>query len=273
MTTAAISGINPGVRNFIPSGSMSMYLEDGGIFNNCAVPFGCGYGYMNTDFYNNMAIASDNMTSLTFKQRSNQHVLGSFNEIIQKNLSEMAVALREGESAKAAMLYDEVYNAISKNYGEEITTQEKRVEYDQSIKATIANLYERVNGYPLVNDIRENGEGYFVNGFMQGLTLFNHTSNSAEELESYMLGTGIEGYKGKQVVKTIGKVVGGIGGAALAAGAGAGIGAAALAIAGTAVTATALAPFALAGLAIGGVIAIGGMLFNGGKPSKVHSAY
>jgi len=252
--TTAITGINPGI-GYLPSSAMSTYMEDG-LFNNFSMPY--TYGCFNPNFYNNMAIASDRMTSLSFKQRSNQHVLGSFNEIMQKNLSEMATALRSGESAKAAMLYDEVYHAISKNYGEEITTQEQRVAFDQSIKATITNLYERVNGYPLINDIKENGEGYFENGFMQGLTLGNHTSNSAEELESYMLGTGIEGYKGKQIVKTAGKVVGG----SISIGACAGIGAMFGGIAGAAV-----------GAGIGALIAVGSALFNGSKPVKVNEAY
>ena len=260
--TTANTGINSGLGfgNYIPSGSMSTYMEDGSIFG--AMPY--AYGAYNTNFYNNMSAASDNMTSFAFKNRSNQHVLGSFNEIAQKNLSEMATALREGEGAKAAMLYDEVYEAVSKNYGEEITTQEQRVAYDQSIKATISNLYQQINGSPLAVDIEGNGEGYFENGFMQGLTLGNHTSNSAEELESYMLGTGIENYKGKQVAKTIGKVVG----TAVPVGTLAGIGY--LALSGTAVG----GPL---GAAIGagvGLIAYGvSSLFNGSKPVKVTEAY
>lgn len=257
--TTAVTGINAGTKLgcFLPTGPISTYMENSSIFNN-TIPMVGGYGCFNPNFYNNMGIASDNMTSLAFKQRSNQHVLGSYNEIMQKNMSEMATALKEGETAKAAMLYDEVYEAISKNYGEEITTQEQRVAFDQSIKATIARSYQQINGSPLMNDIHENGEGYFVNGFMQGFTLGNHTSNSAEELESYMLGTGIEGYKGKQIAKLLGKITG----SAVSVGACAGVGFALGGPVGAAI-----------GAGVGILTTIGCKIFSGSKPVKVTEAY
>ena len=263
--TVAVTGFgSPLNTGFLPRGPISTYLESGSIFNS-AVPFAGGCGYFSPNFCTNMGVMSDNMTSLAFKQRSNQHVLGSYNEIMQKNLSEMSLALREGETAKAAMLYDEVYEAISKNYGEEITTQEQRVAYDQSIKATIARSYQQINGTPLYNDIHENGEGYFTNGFMQGLTLGNHSSNSAEELESYMLGTGIQGYQGKQVAKTIGKVTGSAVGIGTCAAIGAGIGSF------VPVLGTGLG--AVVGAGVGALLTIGNVLFGGSKPVKVTEAY
>ena len=198
-----------------PAGSMSQYMEDASVFT---APYAnVGFGALNPNYYNAMGVASDNMTALAFKTRSNQHVLGSYNEIMQKNLTEMATAIREGEMGKASQIYNEVYQAISQNYGEELTTQSQRVAFDQSVKATITNLYQQINGYPLSMDIKENGEGYFANGFMQGLTLGNHHKNSAEETESYMTGTSIEGYSGKKFQKALGKIAGGaisVGGAA-----------------------------------------------------------
>ncbi len=255
----SISGLNFGMY---PAGSMSQYLDAYSVFNtNSAMNspmfggIGCmgGFGMNNANFYNNMAANSDNMTSLQFKFRSNQHALGSYNEIMQKNLTEMATALRNGEMGKASRIYDEVYQAIGKNYGEEITTQEQRVAYDQSIKATITNLYQQVNGYPLANDINENGEGYFENGFMQGLTLGNHHKNSSEETESYMTGTSIEGYRSKQFAKTVGKVLGGT----ISVGAAAGIG---------------FACGGVVGAAIGAGVALLGGLISNNSTTKVTEA-
>ena len=169
-----------------PAGSMSQYMEDASVFT---APYAnVGFGALNPNYYNAMGVASDNMTALAFKTRSNQHVLGSYNEIMQKNLTEMATAIREGEMGKASQIYNEVYQAISQNYGEELTTQSQRVAFDQSVKATITNLYQQINGYPLSMDIKENGEGYFANGFMQGLTLGNHHKNSAEEIKGFFDG-------------------------------------------------------------------------------------
>ena len=53
-----------------------------------------------------------------------------------------------------------------------------------------------------------NDEGYFSNGFMQALTFGTHHSRTAEEVESYMLGTSIEGYAFKKFGKFAGKVLG-----------------------------------------------------------------
>ena len=230
MTTSIATGnlLNPTAcltGGILPNGTISQYMEDCSVFNTPipSMGMGCGYGVgfgaLNPNYYNAMGVASDNMTSLTFKTRSNQHVLGSYNEIIQKNMVEMATAIRDGQMGKASQIYNEIYQAISKNYGNELTTQAERVAFDQSVKATITNLYQQVNGYPLSMDIKENGESYFVNGFMRGLTLGNHHKNSAEETESYMTGTSIEGYSGKKFVKTVGKLLGGtisVGGAATA---------------------------------------------------------
>ena len=195
-----------------PPGVMSQYMdENASVFDPAVaacggyVP-GSGIGFgANVDAMGEM---SDNMTSLQFKFRSNQHVLGSYGEIMQKNMPAMAEALRNGELGKATMLYDELYEAIAKNYGEEITTQEQRVKYDQAIKATIAKTYQQVNGTTLAGDIRLNDEGYFYNGFMQMLTFNTHHSRCAEEVESYMLGTPIEGYTLKKSTKFAGRVLG-----------------------------------------------------------------
>ncbi|MCD8377515.1 MAG: hypothetical protein LUB59_01865 [Candidatus Gastranaerophilales bacterium] len=257
-----------------PGGSMSQYLDAYSVFDTTGSAytgnvFGTGYGYgyggvnmiaNNNAYYDYMGVNSDNMTSLAFKNRSNQHALGSYNEIIQKNMAEMASAIREGEFGKASSIYNEVYTAISKNYGEELMTQSQRLEADQSIKATITNLYAQVNGYSLVADIEESGEGYFANGFMQGLTLGNHHKNSAEETESYMTGAGIENYSGKKLQKNIGKLIGGAVSVGGSIAAGAAIGSFIPGI-GTAI-----------GAAVGGTIALGTWLFSDNSPSKVTKA-
>jgi hypothetical protein len=186
---------------------------------------------------------------------------------MQKNLQEMAAAIREGEFGKASTIYNEIYTAISKNYGEELTTQSQRLEADQSIKATITKLYQQVNGYPLVNDIEESGEGFFENGFMQGFTLGNHHKNSAEETVSYMTGVGIENYSGKKFAKNFGKVVGGVVGVGGIGAAGALVGAGVAVVAGVAA-----APLAIAGAAIAGVGALATWLFSDNKAEKVTEA-
>lgn len=218
MTITTGNLLNPSATGLsyamFPAGAMSQYMDaDCSVFSDPSVAAACG-GYVpgcGMGFGGNidaMGSMSDNMTSLQFKFRSNQHVLGSYGEIMQKNLPEMAEALRSGEMGKATMLYDEIYDAIAKNYGEEITTQEQRVKYDQAIKATIARTYQQINGRPLVNDIRENDEGYFYNGFMQMISFNTHHSRTSEEVESYMLGTGIEGYSLKKSEKFAGQVLG-----------------------------------------------------------------
>ena len=257
-----------------PSGSASIYMDANSIFDSSGTygmygtyglsPYSMVNGNMTSNnyaYYDYMSVNSDNMTSYSFKQRSNQHALNSYNEIIQKNLSEMSAALAEGEYGKASSIYDEVYEAISKNYGTELMTQEARVSADQSIRATISNLYSQVNGTQLVSDINENDEGYFMNGLMQGLTLGGHHKNTSEETESYMTGTGIENYSGKKFVKGIGKFIGGAVGIGGAAAVGAGIGMLAGGPAG-----------AVLGGVIGGVIALGKTLISSNSTEKVTSA-
>ena len=266
-----------------PAGSLSQYLEANSVFDttgSTGYGFGSGLysGYTtglagfaganagslitnSNAYYDYMGTNSDNMTSLQFKQRSNYHALSSYNEIMQKELVEMASAINEGEFGKASKIYDEIYSAISKNYGEELTTQEERLNADQSIKATISNLYSQVNGTILADDIQVNEEGYFENGFMQGLTLGGHHNNSSEETVSYMTGTGIEGYSGKMIQKTAGKIIGTTISTAAIAGTGAAIGFAVAGPLGAAV-----------GGAIGGIAAIGKMLFSNNSVKKVTTA-
>ncbi|MCM1266131.1 MAG: hypothetical protein NC200_08025 [Candidatus Gastranaerophilales bacterium] len=262
-----------------PAGSMSQYLDSYSVFEattpnqfgsmpmmgGAISPIGVGgspVGAMmnNYAYYDLMCLNNDNMTAFQFKQRSNQHALGSYNEIMQKNVQEMAMAIRQGEFGKASAIYNEVYTAISQNYGEEIMTHEQRLNADQSIKATITKLYEQINGYPLVNDIEESGEGFFETGFMQGLTLGNHHKNSAEETISYMTGMGIENYSGKKFNKNVGRVVGGtlsVGGA-VAAGA----------LAGSIIPGVGT----VIGGAVGGVLALSTWLFSNNSPEKVTEA-
>lgn len=262
-----------------PAGSMSQYLDSYSVFEattpnrfgtmpmmgGAISPIGFGSNPVaaavnNNAYYDLMGINNDNMTAFQFKQRSNVHALGSYNEIMQKNLEEMAMAIRQGEFGKASAIYNEVYNAISKNYGEEIMTHEQRLNADQSVKATITKLYEQINGFPLVNDIEESGEGFFETGFMQGLTLGNHHKNSAEETISYMTGMGIENYSGKKFQKNVGKVVGGafsVGGAVAA---------------GAAVGSFIPGVGTVIGGAIGGALALGTWLFSDNSPEKVTEA-
>lgn len=263
-----------------PAGTMSQYLDAYSVFEattpnrfntmpmtGAVSPIGIGVSgspvsamMNNYAYYDLMGLNNDNMTAFQFKQRSNYHALGSYNEIMQKNVQEMAMAIRQGEFGKASAIYNEVYTAISKNYGEELMTHEQRLNADQSIKATITKLYEQINGYPLINDIEESGEGFFETGFMQGLTLGNHHKNSAEETISYMTGMGIENYSGKKFKKNIGKVIGGtmsVGGAAAAG-----------ALAGSFIPGVGT----VIGGVIGGALALGTWLFSDNSPEKVTEA-
>lgn len=275
MTASVVTGnlLNPTSRGLtygmFPGGVMSQYLDSYSVFqnNSAYAPIaGMGFGFggvnpaVNNAYFNAMVQNSDNMTTLGFVTRSNQHTLGAYNEIMQKNLVEMATAIREGQMGKASQVYNEIYDAISKNYGRELNNHEDRVEFDQSIRATISNLYQQINGYPLANDINENGEGYFANGFMQGFTLGNHHKNSAEETESYMTGTSIEGYSSKKFVKTLGKITGATVSVGTAAAIGAGVGSAFFGIA------------AVPGALIGAGIALLSGLISNNSTSKVTSA-
>lgn len=283
MTTSIVTGnlLNPTAQGMsfgmFPGGTMSQYLDAYSIFsrpNPCAgmpmaggvlptAGMGIGIGMnpaVNNAYYNAMIQNSDNMTSLAFVNRGNQHALGSYGEIMQKNMVEMATAIREGQMGKASKIYNEIYSAVSNNYGRETNVHSNRVDYDQSVRATISNLYQQINGYPLAQDINDHGEGYFANGFMQGLTLGNHHKNSAEETESFMTGTSIEGYASKKFTKFVGKVVGGSISIGTAAGIGAAIGSHFFGIG------------AIPGAIIGGGIALLSGIISNNSTSKVTSA-
>ena len=176
--TTGIAGLAPiglGTVGIVPSGCMSQYMDSGSVFNAGYMYPGMGCFGLNPAqsdaYFNAMVHNSDNMTSLQFVNNGNQHALNSYGEIMQKNLPEVAEALRNGEYGKAARLYDEVYEAVSKNYGREITTHQDRLNMDQSIKATISRAYQQINGTTIGLDARQSDEGYFSNGFMQGITL------------------------------------------------------------------------------------------------------
>lgn len=283
MTASIVTGnlLNPSAQGLrygmFPAGTMSQYLDAYSVFSNSA--FGAspmygmgmgGYGYggygmgnasaMNNAYYGLAIQNSDNMATLNFVNRGNAQSLNSYGEIMQKELTELATALRTGQMGKASRIYDSLYSAIGQNYGRELGVHADRVNYDKSIKATITNLYQQVNGYPLANDINENGEGYFTNGFLQGLTLGNHHKNSAEETESYMTGTEIEGYGSKKFAKNAGRIIGG----GISIGAAAGIGAA--------IGANFFGIGAVPGALIGGGIALLTSIFNGNTTTKITEA-
>ena len=282
--TASILGnlaLNPAfavTNGIIPSGSASSYMDSsvfsspamGGFspFGGC-VPFTGGGMAMGQNYYDAMIYNSDRMTDLQFVNNGNQHSLASYGEILQKNMPELAEALRTGEYGKAGKIYDEVYEAISKNYGREIMTHQDRLNMDQSIKATITRAYQQINGTTIGLDSRANDEGYFENGFLQGLTLDNHHRNSSEEIEAYMTGQRIEGYSGKSLTKSIGKALGratNIGGFAAA---GAAIGA----VCGGGVLSWATAGVGAAiGAGVGVIANIGSWLFSNNQPTQITEA-
>ena len=121
--------VNPGAASLygiMPSCSASQYMDaNGSVFTSPVMggfmPMGgMGYGIgMGQGFYNSMIANSDNMTNLQFVYNGNQHSLASYGEILQKNMPELAAALKTGEYGKAGKIYDEVYDAIAKNYGRE----------------------------------------------------------------------------------------------------------------------------------------------------------
>jgi hypothetical protein len=251
MTVSATSNVL-GATNTLGfyNGSMSQYLEDSSsIFSTGYGIYGYNYGLGNDQVYQYAENAIDNQTSLQFAAQGNQYTLNSYNQIMQKELPAMADAIKSGEFGKASQIYREIYDAISQKNGEELTEQSQRVSYERAIKATITNMYQQVNGTRLVDDINEAGEGYFSNGFMQGLTLGDHHKNSAEETISYMTGDSIEGYSGKKLTKAIGKVLG----STISVGAAVGIG----------------AIFGLPGAIIGGTIALGKLLFSDNSTETV----
>lgn len=254
--TTSIAGLAPiglGTVGIVPSGCMSQYMDSGSVFNAGYMYPGMGCFGLNPAqsdaYFNAMVHNSDNMTSLQFVNNGNQHALNSYGEIMQKNLPEVAEALRNGEYGKAARLYDEVYEAVSKNYGREITTHQDRLNMDQSIKATISRAYQQINGTTIGLDARQSDEGYFSNGFMQGITLGNHHKATSEEIEAYMTGNTVEGYGSKKAAKTLGKLTG----TAISAGAAAGVG---FLVAGP------------IGAAVGGGVALLATLFSGDNTSS-----
>lgn len=257
---SAVGSINGFNGGFIP-GSTSIYMDEtNSIFSTGMMyPMGMGYGFGlgNDRVYNYMEHALDNQTSLTFAQQGNQFTLGSYNQIMRKELPALANAIREGEFGKASQIYRGIASAIGHKNGEELTEQSQRVQYDQAVKATINNMYRQVNGTDLASDIREAGEGYFSNGFMQGLTLGDHHKNSAEETISYMTGEGIEGYSGKKITKNIGKLVGGS------------VSIGASVIAGSTIGSFIPGVGTVIGGAIGGAIALGKWLLSDNSPETV----
>lgn len=226
--TVGITGIMPG-QNFtggVYNGSLSQYMESGSLFSGIGMGMGCyPGGFMNpavtNAYYDNMINNSDRWADYTFVNNGNQHALQSYGEIMQKNLPEVAEALRNGEYGKAARLYDEVVDAVCKQYGREISNHEDRLNFEQSVKATVARAYQQINGTTIGMDARQSDEGYFENGFMQGLTLGNHHKASSEEIEAYMTGNKVEGYGSKKILKNVAKVAG----TAVSVGGAAGVGA------------------------------------------------
>ncbi len=258
--TIGMTGVLPGQAGLggFANGSISQYMEDGSIFGTPYTGMGFYPGGIinpaaNDQYHDMMVHGSDNMTDVQFVNRGNQHALNSYGEIMQKNLPEVAEALRNGEYGKAARLYDEVFEAVSRNYGREITNHQDRLNFEQSIKATISRAYQAINGTTIGMDARQSDEGYLENGFMQGLTLGNHHKATSEEIEAYMTGVKVEGYSSKKFLKGVGKVAGttlSVGGAAAA---GAAIGSIVPGI-GT-----------VTGAIIGGGIALLGSLFSNGN--------
>ena len=151
--TTGITSMSPIGLGFgtINSGCLSQYLDSGSVFNGVQLPpmgigMGVGVGMnpvANNSYFDTMIQNSDNMTTLNFVNRGNQQSLNSYGEIMQKNLTEMATAIREGQMGKASKLYDEIYEAIGRNYGREVNNHSDRVNYDQSIRATISRLYQQ----------------------------------------------------------------------------------------------------------------------------------
>ena len=260
------SGLSIGMS---PSGSLSQYIEDGSLFNGIGMGVNTGMGYGafpmgGAGYFDMMVQSSDMGATMGFVTRSNQHVLASYGEIMMKNMPELADALRRGEYGRAGKIYDEIYRAISQNYGREIRNHEDRVNYDQSIKATLAQVYQQINGTTIAMDASANKESYFENGFMQGLTVGNHHRNCSEEIEAYMTGTRIEGYGAKKAVKAFGRAVGSTVNIAGFAAAGAGIGACFGGIGAV--------PGAIVGGIVGAVATLGSWLFSNNQPSKVTKA-
>ena len=188
---ASVFGLDPAMN-------MGMYPVAGGY----------GFGVGTPQMYNYMENSMDNWTALQFGMQGNQYALGSYQEVMAKSMPALAHAIRNGDYGTASQIYRDVYDAISMKNGEELVEQGQRVAYDRAIKATINQAYRAYNGTTLVSDIEATGEGYFANGFLQGLTLNGHHKNSAEETISYMTGQGIEGYTGKKIVKGVGKLTG-----------------------------------------------------------------
>ena len=259
VTAVGTTGIN-GFCGGSNAGSMSQYMEDTGSIFSTGMMYpgvmGMGYGiygFGNDQMYNYMEHAIDNQTSFAFSQQGNQFTLAAYQQIMRKEIPAMANAIREGEFGKASQIYREIFDAISQKNGEELTEQSQRVQYERAIKATICNMYRQINGTDIADDIRSAGEGYFSNGFMQGLTLGNHHKNSAEETISYMTGEGIEGYSGKKIVKNTGKIVG----STISAGALMGAG---------------YLAFGPIGAAICGAVALGSWLLSDNTPDRVTEA-
>lgn len=260
------SGLSIGMS---PSGSLSQYIENGSLFSgvgsgiNPGTAVGGSYSTADPNYFNKRVMSSDLSTSYAFVNRSNQHSLASYGEIMTKNMAELASSLRTGEYGKAGKIYDELYKAISLNYGREIKTHQDRLNFDQSVKATINQTYQRINGTSIAVDASANDEGYLENGFLQGLTMGNHHKNCSEEIEAYMTGARIEGYNGKQVVKNVGRVAGTAANIGCFAAAGAAIGT---------VCCGMTIPGAVIGAAVGVAANVCGWLFSENQPTRVTEA-
>lgn len=235
MVTCVAAGntFNPALGGYAPSGCMSQYLDYGSVFTNpmAMMPgcFGMGMDYNsmiqnNNAYYDLMKVNANNMTDMQFVNNGNAFTLNVNNDVLRKGIINMANAIRSGELGAASKAFDNLYRTLGGQYGEELGEHSDRVNSNAAIRATIAQYYENITGVSLAEDIMNNGEGYFANGFKQGLTLGGHHRNSAEETKSYMLGSNIENYTNKKFAKDFGKLAGGIvsvgGSAAAAAGVG-----------------------------------------------------
>ena len=156
-TNAASQYMEASIFGLDPAMGMGMYPVAGGY----------GFGVGNPQIYNYMENSMDNWTALQFGMQGNQYTLGSYQEVMAKQMPALAYAIKNGDYGTASQIYRDVYDAISMKNGEELVEQGQRVAYERAIKATITQAYRAYNGSDLAKDIEATGEGYFANGFFQ----------------------------------------------------------------------------------------------------------
>ncbi len=214
------------------------------MFNSYSGLYGYYYGMDVDDAKENLQNSYD-LSTLQQSYGNKQSVQNLDWSQLCANISTL---LQQGRTDDAIIEYNKLTESMSQ-------AQQYEGYSDSQIKALAQRLYAQTMGTNLVDDIDVNVSGSFVQGLKAGIPIlgtFFAQGNSKEDMISEV--TGVNQSSGSQAAKAVGTVISGVG-----AGAAAG---AALGLCGGPFAPLTSSAGALGGAIIGGVAAIGKLIFD-----------